>query len=155
MTKSHSAPCFLDPSVSNHTKLPFLNEQSCSLSLISVLSFRIQRIRTIHTISTVWMCLFSAVFITFISNEKKKMIGLVNRKTVMIPPGDKDLSMVLRTTKVKKQNKSTALLHKFVIRSSLVWPSLFPKRFGLGHNCEYHFGARSSLVIGMKYFNTG
>ncbi len=71
MTKSHSAPCLLDPSVSNHSKLPFLNEQSCSLSLISVLSFRIQKIRTIHTISTVWMCLFSAVFITFISNEKK------------------------------------------------------------------------------------
>ncbi|KAK4602745.1 hypothetical protein RGQ29_011663 [Quercus rubra] len=45
-----------------------------------------------------------------------KYSGLANRKTVMIQPGGKDLSVVLGTTKTKKQNKPAALLHKSVMR---------------------------------------
>ncbi|KAF3943003.1 hypothetical protein CMV_030401 [Castanea mollissima] len=45
-----------------------------------------------------------------------KFSGLANRKTVTIQPGGKDLSVVLGTTKTKKQNKPAALLHKSVMR---------------------------------------
>ncbi|KAL4652650.1 large ribosomal subunit protein eL28y [Castanea sativa] len=45
-----------------------------------------------------------------------KYSGLANRKTVTIQPGGKDLSVVLGTTKTKKQNKPAALLHKSVMR---------------------------------------
>ncbi|KAK7840249.1 large ribosomal subunit protein eL28y [Quercus suber] len=45
-----------------------------------------------------------------------KYSGLANRKTVMIQPGGKDLSVVLGTTKTKKQNKPAAMLHKSVMR---------------------------------------
>ncbi|XP_050270342.1 60S ribosomal protein L28-2 [Quercus robur] len=45
-----------------------------------------------------------------------KYSGLANRKTVTIQPGGKDLSVVLATTKTKKQNKPAAILHKSVMR---------------------------------------
>ncbi|XP_044480060.1 60S ribosomal protein L28-1-like [Mangifera indica] len=45
-----------------------------------------------------------------------KHSGLANRKTVSIQPGDKDLSVVLATTKTKKQNKPARLLQKSVMR---------------------------------------
>jgi large subunit ribosomal protein L28e len=44
------------------------------------------------------------------------MTGLANKKTVTIQPGGKDLSVVLGTTKTKKQNKPAALVHKSVMR---------------------------------------
>uniref|UniRef100_A0A2P2LY17 Uncharacterized protein MANES_04G137300 n=1 Tax=Rhizophora mucronata TaxID=61149 RepID=A0A2P2LY17_RHIMU len=44
-----------------------------------------------------------------------KHTGLANKKTVTIQPGGKDLSVVLATTKTKKQNKPAALLHKSVM----------------------------------------
>ncbi|CAL9027720.1 unnamed protein product [Prunus brigantina] len=45
-----------------------------------------------------------------------KHSGLANKKTVTIQPGGKDQSVVLATTKTKKQNKPASLLHKSVIR---------------------------------------
>ncbi|GMY36237.1 60S ribosomal protein L28-2 [Fagus crenata] len=45
-----------------------------------------------------------------------KHSGLANKKTVTIQPGGKDLSVVLGTTKTKKQNKPAALVHKSVMR---------------------------------------
>ncbi|XP_050218495.1 60S ribosomal protein L28-1-like [Mercurialis annua] len=46
-----------------------------------------------------------------------KHSGLANKKTVTIQPaGDKDLSVVLATTKTRKQNKPASLLHKSVMR---------------------------------------
>lgn len=42
-------------------------------------------------------------------------IGLANKKTVTIQPG-KDQSVVLATTKTKKQSKPVALLHKSVMK---------------------------------------
>ncbi|KDP40808.1 hypothetical protein JCGZ_24807 [Jatropha curcas] len=44
-----------------------------------------------------------------------KHSGLANKKTVTIQPG-KDQSVVLATTKTKKQNKPSALLHKSVMK---------------------------------------
>ncbi|KAF2323520.1 hypothetical protein GH714_035887 [Hevea brasiliensis] len=44
-----------------------------------------------------------------------KHSGLANKKTVSIQPG-KDQSVVLATTKTKKQNKPAALLHKSVMK---------------------------------------
>ncbi|KAJ8756059.1 hypothetical protein K2173_024606 [Erythroxylum novogranatense] len=44
-----------------------------------------------------------------------KHSGLANKKTVSIQAGGKDLSVVLATTKTKKQNKPSALLHKSVM----------------------------------------
>ncbi|XP_021901381.1 60S ribosomal protein L28-1-like [Carica papaya] len=45
-----------------------------------------------------------------------KHSGLANRKTVSIQPGDKDLSVVLATTKTKKQNKPVNAVNKSVMR---------------------------------------
>ncbi|KAH7572186.1 hypothetical protein ACOSP7_015231 [Xanthoceras sorbifolium] len=45
-----------------------------------------------------------------------KHSGLANRKTVSIQPGGKDQSVVLATTKTKKQNKPASLLHKSTMR---------------------------------------
>ncbi|XP_065850913.1 large ribosomal subunit protein eL28y [Euphorbia lathyris] len=45
-----------------------------------------------------------------------KYSGLANKKTVSIQPGGKDLSVVLATSKTKKQNKPASLLHKSVMR---------------------------------------
>ncbi|KAK6911961.1 Ribosomal L28e/Mak16, partial [Dillenia turbinata] len=44
-----------------------------------------------------------------------KHSGLANKKTVTIQ-GDKDGSVVLATTKTKKQNKPSSLLHKSVLK---------------------------------------
>ncbi|OAY36544.1 60S ribosomal protein L28-2 [Manihot esculenta] len=44
-----------------------------------------------------------------------KHSGLANKKTVTIQPG-KDQSVVLATTKTKKQNKPAALLHKSIMK---------------------------------------
>ncbi|KAJ9179295.1 hypothetical protein P3X46_011104 [Hevea brasiliensis] len=44
-----------------------------------------------------------------------KHSGLANKKTVSIQPG-KDQSVVLATTKTKKQNKPATLLHKSVMK---------------------------------------
>ncbi|KGN60570.2 60S ribosomal protein L28-1 [Cucumis sativus] len=45
-----------------------------------------------------------------------KHSGLANRKTVTIQPGGKDLSVLLATSKTKKQNKPANSLHKSVMR---------------------------------------
>lgn len=46
-----------------------------------------------------------------------KHSGLANKKTVTIQAGDKkDLSVVLATTKTKKQNKPSTLLHRNVLK---------------------------------------
>ncbi|XP_038889445.1 60S ribosomal protein L28-1-like [Benincasa hispida] len=45
-----------------------------------------------------------------------KHSGLANQKTVTIQPGGKDLSVLLATTKTKKQNKPASLLHKSIMR---------------------------------------
>nr|ALO18843.1 60S ribosomal protein L28 [Lilium davidii var. unicolor] len=45
-----------------------------------------------------------------------KHSGLANKKTVSIQPGGKDLSVVLSTTKTKKQNKPAALYHRSVMK---------------------------------------
>ncbi|KAF8393491.1 hypothetical protein HHK36_021735 [Tetracentron sinense] len=45
-----------------------------------------------------------------------KHSGLANPKTVTIQAGGKDLSVVLATTKTKKQNKPASLLHKSVMK---------------------------------------
>ena len=44
------------------------------------------------------------------------MIGLANKKTVTVQPAGKDQSVLLATTKTKKQNKPAALLHKSVMK---------------------------------------
>lgn len=44
------------------------------------------------------------------------IIGLANKKTVTIQPAGKDQSVLLATTKTKKQNKPAALLHKSVMK---------------------------------------
>lgn len=48
--------------------------------------------------------------------------GLANKKTVTIQPGGKDLSVLLATTKRKKQNKPASLLNKSVMRKE--FPSM-------------------------------
>ncbi|KAL0552882.1 hypothetical protein IC582_012014 [Cucumis melo] len=45
-----------------------------------------------------------------------KHSGLANLKTVTIQPGGKDLSVLLATSKTKKQNKPANSLHKSVMR---------------------------------------
>ncbi|XP_075664618.1 large ribosomal subunit protein eL28y-like [Castanea sativa] len=45
-----------------------------------------------------------------------KHSGLANKKTVTIQPVGKDQSVLLATTKTKKQNKPAALLHKSVMK---------------------------------------
>ena len=45
-----------------------------------------------------------------------KYSGLANKKTVTIQPAGKDQSVLLATTKTKKQNKPAALYHKSVMR---------------------------------------
>ncbi|MBA0695048.1 hypothetical protein Goari_005285, partial [Gossypium aridum] len=42
--------------------------------------------------------------------------GLANKKTVTIQPAGKDQSVLLATTKSKKQNKPSSLLHKSVMK---------------------------------------
>jgi len=44
------------------------------------------------------------------------MVGLANKKTVTIQAAGKDQSVVLATTKTKKQNKPASLLHKSVMK---------------------------------------
>lgn len=44
------------------------------------------------------------------------MLGLANKKTVTIQPAGKDQSVLLATTKTKKQNKPASLLHKSVMK---------------------------------------
>ncbi|XP_059642205.1 large ribosomal subunit protein eL28y-like [Cornus florida] len=45
-----------------------------------------------------------------------KHSGLANKKSITIQPGGKDHSVVLATTKTKKQNKPASLLHKSVMK---------------------------------------
>ncbi|KAG8494694.1 hypothetical protein CXB51_012291 [Gossypium anomalum] len=45
-----------------------------------------------------------------------KHSGLANKKTVTIQSGGKDQSVLLATTKTKKQNKPSALLHKSLMK---------------------------------------
>ncbi|KAJ6796716.1 60S ribosomal protein L28-1-like [Iris pallida] len=45
-----------------------------------------------------------------------KHSGLANKKTVSIQPGGKDLSVVVATTKTKKQSKPASLYHKSVMK---------------------------------------
>ncbi|MQL41535.1 60S ribosomal protein L28, partial [Escherichia coli] len=45
-----------------------------------------------------------------------KYSGLANKKTVTIQPAGKDLSVLLATTKTKRQNKPAALVHKSVMK---------------------------------------
>ncbi|KAF3450642.1 hypothetical protein FNV43_RR06731 [Rhamnella rubrinervis] len=45
-----------------------------------------------------------------------KHSGLANKKTVTIQPVGKDQAVLLATTKTKKQNKPSALLHKSVMK---------------------------------------
>ncbi|KAI4329176.1 hypothetical protein L6164_021468 [Bauhinia variegata] len=45
-----------------------------------------------------------------------KYSGLANKKTVTIQPAGKDQSVLLATTKTKKQNKPASLLHKSVMK---------------------------------------
>ncbi|KAG4945106.1 hypothetical protein AAZX31_15G022000 [Glycine max] len=45
-----------------------------------------------------------------------KYSGLANKKTVTVQPAGKDQSVLLATTKTKKQNKPAALLHKSVMK---------------------------------------
>uniref|UniRef100_A0A1D1Y726 60S ribosomal protein L28-2 n=1 Tax=Anthurium amnicola TaxID=1678845 RepID=A0A1D1Y726_9ARAE len=45
-----------------------------------------------------------------------KHSGLANKKTVSIQPGGKDLSVVLATTKTKKQTKPGSLYHRSVMK---------------------------------------
>nr|KJB24717.1 hypothetical protein B456_004G157800 [Gossypium raimondii] len=45
-----------------------------------------------------------------------KHSGLANKKTVTIQSGGKDQSVLLATTKTKKQNKLSALLHKSLMK---------------------------------------
>ncbi|CAK8579264.1 unnamed protein product [Lathyrus sativus] len=45
-----------------------------------------------------------------------KYSGLANKKTVTIQPAGKDQSVLLETTKPRKQNKPSALLHKSVMK---------------------------------------
>ncbi|KAJ6800820.1 60S ribosomal protein L28-1-like [Iris pallida] len=45
-----------------------------------------------------------------------KYSGLANKKTVSIQPGGKDLSVVVATTKTKKQSKPASLYHKSVMK---------------------------------------
>ncbi|KAG9455569.1 hypothetical protein H6P81_000077 [Aristolochia fimbriata] len=45
-----------------------------------------------------------------------KHSGLANKKTVSIQPEGKDLSVVLATTKTKKQNQPANLFHKSVMK---------------------------------------
>jgi len=44
------------------------------------------------------------------------MIGLANKKTVTIQPAGKDQSVLLATTKPRKQNKPSALSHKSIMK---------------------------------------
>lgn len=44
------------------------------------------------------------------------MLGLANKKTVTIQPAGKDQSVILATTKTRKQNKPASLLHKSVMK---------------------------------------
>jgi len=44
------------------------------------------------------------------------IIGLANKKTVTIQPAGKDQSVLLATTKPRKQNKPAALIHKSVMK---------------------------------------
>ena len=44
------------------------------------------------------------------------MLGLANKKTVTIQPAGKDQSVLLATTKKKKQNKPDSWLHKSVMK---------------------------------------
>ncbi|KAK4269275.1 hypothetical protein QN277_022456 [Acacia crassicarpa] len=48
-----------------------------------------------------------------------KFSGLANKKTITIQPAGKDQSVLLATTKTKKQNKPAALLHKSVMKKEL------------------------------------
>ncbi|KAM2111820.1 hypothetical protein COP2_013408 [Malus domestica] len=45
-----------------------------------------------------------------------KHSGLANKKTVTIQGVGKDQSVLLATSKTKKQNKPVAMLHKFVMK---------------------------------------
>eukprot|EP00262_Sarcandra_glabra_P015189 TRINITY_DN461_c0_g1_i1.p1 TRINITY_DN461_c0_g1~~TRINITY_DN461_c0_g1_i1.p1 ORF type:complete len:147 (+),score=39.01 TRINITY_DN461_c0_g1_i1:71-511(+) len=45
-----------------------------------------------------------------------KHSGLANKKTVSILPGGKDLSVVLATTKKKKQNQPAKMYHRSVLK---------------------------------------
>ncbi|PKA53393.1 60S ribosomal protein L28-2 [Apostasia shenzhenica] len=45
-----------------------------------------------------------------------KFSGLANKKTVSIQPAGKDLSVILATTKKKKQNKPASVAHKSIMK---------------------------------------
>ena len=73
--------------------------------------------KSLHFLSFIlYVCELLVLTISIIKWRRRWYIGLANRKTVMIQPGGKDLSVVLGTTKTKKQNKPAALLHKSVMR---------------------------------------
>lgn len=59
------------------------------------------------------MFFFSIIYLSFFF---KKLIGLANKKTVSIQAGGKDLSVVLSTTKTKKQNQPANLYHRAVMK---------------------------------------
>lgn len=50
------------------------------------------------------------------SNFARYFSGLANKKTVSIQPGGKDLSVVLATTKTKKQSKPASLYNRSVLK---------------------------------------
>ncbi|KAK8934376.1 60S ribosomal protein L28-2 [Platanthera zijinensis] len=45
-----------------------------------------------------------------------KYSGLANKKTVSIQPAGKDLSVVLATTKSKRQNKPASVCHRSILK---------------------------------------
>ena len=60
------------------------------------------------------MFFFSIIYLSFFFLVK--LIGLANKKTVSIQAGGKDLSVVLSTTKTKKQNQPANLYHRSVMK---------------------------------------
>uniref|UniRef100_A0A251T854 Putative 60S ribosomal protein L28e n=1 Tax=Helianthus annuus TaxID=4232 RepID=A0A251T854_HELAN len=58
-----------------------------------------------------------------------KHSGLANKKTVTIQPAGKEQSVLLATTKTKKQAKPASLLHKSILKkSSTAWLRLWSTR---------------------------
>ncbi|XP_057468195.1 60S ribosomal protein L28-2-like [Actinidia eriantha] len=59
------------------------------------------------------------------SKETNNLYNLNSYKhsdsTVTIQAGGKDLSVLLATTKTKKQNKPAALLHKYIMKKEFRW----------------------------------
>ncbi|KAG0449062.1 hypothetical protein HPP92_027484 [Vanilla planifolia] len=62
------------------------------------------------------MVKFSRKRTIFITSTLFKYSGLANKKTVSIQPAGKDLSVVLATTKKKKQNRPASISHRSVMK---------------------------------------